>query len=107
VYRRLEEKFHVYFIVPKLTAYYDEPWLEEHWRAIVGERFLKLEDPEAVCDLIALTVGIMEESITLDEGLDDLLDLGSTAGAAVGKALATVGTARAAVATGGVLPADL
>lgn len=107
VYRRLEEKFHVYFIVPKLTSYYDEPWLEEHWRAIVGERFLKLEDPEAVCDLIALTIGIMEDSITLDEGLDDLAKLGSASGAAVGKALASVGFAGTAVATGGVLPADL
>lgn len=109
VYRRLEEKFHIWFIVPNLTSYYDEPWLEEHWRAIVGEHFLKLEDPEAVCDLIALTVGIMEDAITLDEGLSDLADLGSTGGAAVGKALArTAGRgAGRQVATGGILPADL
>lgn len=103
VYRLLEEKFHVYFVVPNLTSYYDEPWLEEHWREIVGERFLKLDDPDAVCDLIALTVGIMEESITLDEGLQDLNDLGLKTGAAVGKALATLGAPNA----GGLLPADL
>lgn len=106
VYRRLEEKFHVYFIVPNLTAYYDEAWLEDHWRGIVGERFLKLDDPDAVCDLIALTVGIMEDSITLDEGLDDLKQIGSNAGTAIGKALAGIGSG-AAVATGGVLPTDL
>ncbi|MDF1487451.1 hypothetical protein [Tessaracoccus caeni] len=103
VYRLLEEKFHVYFVVPNLTSYYDQPWLEEHWREIVGERFLKLDDPDAVCDLIALTVGIMEESITLDEGLQDLNDLGLKTGAAVGKALATLGAPNA----GGLLPADL
>lgn len=43
VYRLLEERFHVYFVVPNLTSYYDEPWLEDHWRGVVGERFLKLE----------------------------------------------------------------
>lgn len=103
VYRRLEQSFHVYVIVPNLTSYYDEPWLEEHWRAIVGERFLKLEDPEEVCELIALTVGVMESSITLDEGLDDLRGTGR--GAATAKALATLrGTA---VERAGVLPAEL
>lgn len=106
VYRRLEEKFHVYFVVPNLTSYYNEPWLEAHWRDIVGERFLRLEDPEEVCDLIALTVGIMEDSITLEEGLDDLKGLGR--GAATGKALALAGIgAGTAVASGGVLPGDL
>ncbi len=106
VYRLLQEKFHVYFVVPNLTSYYDEPWLEEHWRGIVGERFLKLDDPDAVCDLIALTVGIMEDSITLAEGLQDLDDLGLRTGSAVGKALATL-DAPGAVSTGGMLPTDL
>lgn len=108
VYRMLAEKFHIYYVVPNLTSYYDEPWLEEHWRRIVGERFLRLDDPEAVCDLIALTVGIMEDSITLDEGLDDLQRMGSSGGAAVGKALARIDRRTGvAPATGGVLPADL
>lgn len=106
VYAALAEKFHVYFIVPKLTSYYDAPWLEAHWRAIVGERFLRLEDPEEVCDLIALTVGVMEDSITLDEGLDDLRQRGR--GGATGKALAHLtGGGGTTVATAGVLPADL
>lgn len=107
VYRQLEEKFHVYFIVPQLTSYYDQPWLEQHWRGIVGERFLRLEDPEEVCDLIALTVGVMEGAVTLDEGMDDLRELGR--GAAAGKALTVAGlTGSTEVATtGGVLPADL
>ncbi len=106
VYRRLQERWNVYYVLPNLTFYYDDPDIETHWRDIVGERFLKLDDPEAVCDLIAVTVGIMEDSITLDEGLDDLRQLGSRAGAAVGKALATVAPT-GTIATGGVLPDDL
>ena len=108
VYRMLDEKFFTYYIVPRLTSYYNEPWLEDHWRRIVGERFLRLEDPQAVCELIALTVGLMEDSISLEEGLDDLQRIGSTGTAAVGKALARINRGAAvAVATGGVLPADL
>lgn len=111
VYRMLGEKFHVFFIVPQLTSYYSEAWLEEHWREVVGERFLRLEEPDEVCDLIALTVGVMERSITLDEGLADLQhDFGR--GAAAGKALALAGIgigsgAPGGIATGGVLPLDL
>ena len=104
VYRQLEEKFHVYFVVPNMTSYYDQAWVEDHWRPIVGERFLRLEDPEDVCNLIALTVGVMEDAITLDEGVAEL-------GAhAAGKALALAGVQGAGtsvVATGGVLPTDL
>lgn len=119
VYRRLQERFHVWFVVPNLTAYYDEPWLEEHWRGLVGERFLKLDDPDAVCDLIAVTVGVMEDAISLDEGLADLAEMGSPGGAAVGRALVGALPALTAVpdaagsrpgtdlAVGGSLPGDL
>lgn len=128
VYRQLQERFHVFFVVPNLTSYYGAPWLEAHWRPIVGERFLQLDDPDAVCELIALTVGVTEQAVTLDEGLADLADLapaggaaggdaggatgGAAAGAAVGKALAGLRTGRGDVRTtghgaGGVLPGDL
>jgi hypothetical protein len=109
VYRQLAEKFEVFFVVPRLTAYYDEAWLEHHWRGIVGERFLRLENPDEVCDLIALTIGVMEDSITLDEGLQDLGELSAGRGAAAGKALTVAGITGAgtAVERGGVLPADL
>jgi hypothetical protein len=108
VYRMLEEKFHVFFVVPQMTSYYNEAWLEDHWRGIVGERFLRLEDPEEVCELIALTVGVLEDAITLDEGLQDLSD--TNRGAAAGKALAVAGLGGGAgtvAVGGGVLPADL
>lgn len=106
VYRRLRERWDVYFVLPNLTSYYDRPEIEEHWRAIVGQGFLKLEDPDAVCDLIALTIGMAEDAITLDQGLDDLRGIGSDAGAAVGRALAPLAASRDLVGSGS-LPADL
>lgn len=110
IYAQLAAKWNVYYVLPNLTAYYNDPEVEAHWRTLVGERFLKLEDPGAVCDLIALTIGMTEDSITLDEGLADLKEIGAGTGAAVGKALAGLGAASGSSVVpgrGGVLPDDL
>ena len=105
IYREVQQRWETFFILPRQTAYYDDMQVNQHWRDLLGERLLKLEDPEAVCELIALTLGLLEDSIGLGEGLADLADIGSPHGPAVGQALATVG-ARPAVARG-VLPTGL
>lgn len=99
IYRELEQRWEVFFILPRRTSYYDDEQVNAHWRSILGERFFKLEDPAAVCDLIGVTIGLLEDAIDLDEGLEDLKEIGSTSSHAVGKALATVGASRDAVAT--------
>lgn len=91
IYRELQQRWEVFFILPKKTSYFDDPQVNGHWRSILGERLLKLEDPAAVCDLIGVTIGLLEEAIDLDEGLEDLKEIGSTSGHAVGRALASVG----------------
>ena len=103
IYREVQQRWETFFILPRQTAYYDDAQVNDHWRNLLGERLLKLEDPEAVCELIALTLGLLEDTIDLGEGLADLADIGSPHGAAVGKALATVGAR--SVATAGALPA--
>ncbi|WP_137725921.1 hypothetical protein [Prescottella subtropica] len=100
VYRELEQRWNVYFVLPNQSAYYTDPQIAEHWTRLLGERFLKLDDPAAVCELIALTVGIGEDRIDLGKGLADLRDIGSVdEAAAVGTALATLGATRAPVST--------
>lgn len=91
VYRELTKRWHVYFILPNQSSYYHDPEIAEHWQALLGQHFLKLDDPAAVCELIALTIGLEEDRVDLGDGLADLRDIGSQAEAAsVGKALATV-----------------
>ncbi|MFC9896515.1 hypothetical protein ACFVMC_22745 [Nocardia sp. NPDC127579] len=88
IYRQLAERWHVYYILPNQSSYYNDPEIAEHWRALLGQNFLRLDDPAAVCELIALTIGLTEDRVDLDTGLTDLSDLGSAAEvAAVGKAL--------------------
>jgi hypothetical protein len=58
------------------------------WKSLLGQNVLELDDLDAVCETIALTVGLGEDAIDLDEGIADLSDVGSVAGGAVGRALA-------------------
>jgi hypothetical protein len=95
----------VYLVLPKLTSYWDDPEVEQHWRRLVGQGFLRLEDPDQVCDLIAVTIGLEEGSVDLDEGLADVAAAGRT-GTAVGTALATYRPARTLARTR-TLPEDL
>lgn len=71
------------------------------WRKLLGQNALTLEDAEAVCETIALTIGMMEGNIDLDEGLTHLEEIGTESETTekVGKALATVGASAASVAT--------
>jgi hypothetical protein len=88
VYRELQKRWEVFYILPRQTSYYDDPQVRGHWQDILGERVLFLEDPNAVCDLIAVTVGMLEDVVDLDDGLADLDDVGAGTAGVVGSALA-------------------
>lgn len=107
LYREVQERWETFFILPRQTSYYDDRQVNEHWRSLLGERLLRLEEPEGVCDLIALTIGLLEDSIDLDEGLDDLREIGSRHDQAVGKALATIGAGRSGTIAAAALPDGL
>ncbi|WP_280312760.1 hypothetical protein [Nocardia abscessus] len=92
VYRELAERWHVHYILPDQSSYFHDPEIAEHWRALLGQNFLRLDDPAAVCELIALTIGLAEGRVDLSAGLADLRDVGSVAEAAsVGQALGADG----------------
>ncbi|WP_280296670.1 hypothetical protein [Nocardia abscessus] len=92
VYRELAERWHVHYILPDQSSYFHDPEIAEHWRALLGQNFLRLDDPAAVCELIALTIGLAEGRVDLSAGLADLRDVRSVAEAAsVGQALGADG----------------
>ncbi|WP_043653754.1 hypothetical protein [Nocardia thailandica] len=82
VYDMLAQRWHVHYILPNQSSYYRDPEIAEHWRGLLGQNFLKLDDPAAVCELIALTIGLGEDAVDLDTGLADLRDVGSGSEAA-------------------------
>jgi len=92
----LRRTFDVYYIMPTEAGWGGDPEILGYWRALLGQHVIELDDLDAVCETIALTVGLGEESIDLDAGLADLVEVGSVAGPAVGKALAPIGAGRLA-----------
>lgn len=84
----LTQKYDVYYILPAGASYAGNKQVLGTWRDLLGQNVLELDDLDAVCETIALTIGLGEDAIGLDEGLDDLAGLGSRAGASVSKALA-------------------
>ncbi len=96
--RELQRRYDVYFIIPEGGYYAGTRELKEFWQSLLGQHVLYLDDPDAVCETIALTIGLAEDAIDLDEGLDHLAEAGSAAAGSVGRALARLDTARASVA---------
>jgi hypothetical protein len=89
VYRELQRRWHVFFVLPGGTHYYDDEEIARHWRSLLGHNLLRLADPGAVCELIAAVVGVGERGLRVDQVCADLRELDSGAESrAVGAALA-------------------
>ncbi|GAA0840521.1 hypothetical protein ACFQVD_34930 [Streptosporangium amethystogenes subsp. fukuiense] len=96
----LTRVYDVYYILPAGTSHARDGRVLAAWRELLGQNVLELDDLDAVCETIALTVGLGEDAIDLREGLDDLDELGSTAGTAVSRALAKLDRGTLVVADG-------
>jgi hypothetical protein len=94
----LPRKYDVYYIMPEGTAHAGDRQVLDRWRGLLGQNVLQLDDLDAVCETVALTVGLGEDAIDLDEGLEHLREYGSSAGASVSRALAVIGASHGAAA---------
>jgi hypothetical protein len=90
----LTRTWDTYYILPAGASYAGDTEVLDFWHAQLGQNVIELADLDAVCETIALTVGLGEDAIDLDDGLADLADIGSTAGPTVSRALAVISTGR-------------
>jgi hypothetical protein len=58
-----------YYILPAGASYVGDTEVLGFWRGLLGQNVIELADTDAVCETIALTVGLGEDAISLDEGL--------------------------------------
>ncbi|MEO5874713.1 MAG: hypothetical protein ABIS86_23255 [Streptosporangiaceae bacterium] len=100
----LQERFDVYFIIPSQGYHAQDPRVLEFWHGLLGQNVIQLDDLDAVCETVALTVGLAEEAIDLQEGLEHLEEVGSHAAGSVSRALARFDHPLVATASG---PLDL
>jgi len=84
-------KWELYCIVPNMTCWY-KTHLQDSWKAVLGERVLFLDEPDAVVETIATCIGLCEEAVDVDQIVTDLSDVGLSADKAesVSRALAKV-----------------
>jgi hypothetical protein len=106
--RRIVEEaqrmYDVYYLLPAGSSYAGSSTILGFWRDLLGQNAVELDDLDAVCETIALTVGLGEAAIDLDAGLRDLAAAGSAAGATVSRALSRIGGA-GRVVTSAAMPA--
>ena len=76
IVRELCERYHVFYILPQGATYGGDSKILGFWRKLLGQNILELEDSEAVCETIALTIGMTEGAIDLKAGTVDLKDFG-------------------------------
>ncbi len=106
IFAEVQERYEYFHIIPTNTSHGRSPRVQERWKELLGERVLMLDDETAVCETIALTIGLCEGAIDdLYSGMDDLMQAGyathTTASAST--ALTQFATARepkAVLATG-------
>lgn len=77
IVRELQQRYHVFYILPKTASYGGDKTILGFWRKLLGENVLELDDAEAVCETIALTIGMFEGTIDLHKGVDDLREFGA------------------------------
>ena len=65
-------RWDTYYILPAGSHYAGNAKVLDFWRDLLGQNVIVLDDLDAVCETIALTVGLGEQAIDLDEGLRDL-----------------------------------
>jgi hypothetical protein len=94
----LTQMYDVYFIIPEGTYHARDDRLVEFWRHHLGQNVIRLDDLDAVCETIALTIGLAEGTVDLDEGLSHLREFGSDAETSVSRALAPLSAQRTSVA---------
>ena len=91
----LTRAWDAYYILPQGASHAGDSEVLSFWRGLLGQNVIELADLAAVSETIALTVGLGEDAISLDDGLCDLDDVGSGAAPTVSKALAAIGSYRA------------
>jgi hypothetical protein len=93
VVAELQRTYDVYHVLPKMTSNWNNPAVHRRWVELLGQNALRLEEPAAICELIASTIGVAEGKVDLEHLTDDLREAGSSTAVAgaVRNALVEVG----------------
>ena len=73
----VQQRYEHFHIIPTSTYHGKDPQIQARWQELLGERVLLLDDEAAVCETIALAIGLCEGTIgDLYRASADLRDVG-------------------------------
>jgi hypothetical protein len=90
---KVQEKWEVFHLFSMDGSYPHLTEIQDRWRKLLGERFIKVEDSSLVCEIIAGLVYMLETTADVDTVLDDI-GLKGKDGASVKNALVPVSKSR-------------
>lgn len=67
-----QKNWNVFFILATSGSRGKDISITRAWKNLLGERALSLDDPNGVAELIAMTVGLCEDTVDLDDATDHL-----------------------------------
>jgi hypothetical protein len=79
IFRELQQKYTVFFILPKGASHGGDKEISSKWKEILGnEHVLELSDPSGVSELIAMQIGLCEGVTDVDAAAKDLEEHGTS-----------------------------
>src|SRR5437016_1733256 len=78
----LQRTYDTYHVLPKMTSNWNNAVVHRRWVELLGQNALRLEEPAAICELIASTIGFAEGKVDLEHLTDGLQEAGSSAAVA-------------------------
>jgi hypothetical protein len=76
------EKWHIFYIIPKMTSHYDEDAMFTGWKKELGQNVLKLSEPEHVCEFLAALIAA-NTGVDMAEIASDVKEMSSDGAANV------------------------
>ena len=78
----VQKRYEYFHIIPTNTSHGSNAEVQARWRTLLGERVLLLDDEAAVCETIALAIGLCEGTLdSLDTAGQDMQSAGYDPGA--------------------------
>jgi hypothetical protein len=116
IFAELRERYEVFFLFAKEGSYQPEQVTDTDagdaaslgWKRLLGQNVLELDRADAVCESVALAIGISEGVVDVAAGIEDLVDMGSSVAAAksAGSALVAYAAGRAGGRSGAIATVD-
>lgn len=76
IFSELQRRYEVFCLIPSGASHGGDRHIRRSWERLLGPRVITLDDPAAVCEAIALCIGLCEGRVDLDGGMADLRDVG-------------------------------